>query len=223
MLEVTGIEKRYRGRTILKNVSFRANPGECIGIVGGNGCGKTTLLSVLAGIRKPDRGSIRIDGQEALGRHRLLEEKIAYVPQENPLIPELTAFDNYRLWFRGKRREMKRDLECGVGHVLSVDRFLKTQAGRLSGGEKKRLSIAAALSGRADILILDEPGAALDLEAKEQILTYIRSYVKAGGTVLLTSHEMGEIGACTTLYVLKDGVLVPTEAGLSARELIQRF
>ena len=92
-----------------------------------------------------------------------------------------------------------------------------------AGGEKKRLSIAAALSGRADILILDEPGAALDLEAKEQILTYIRSYVKAGGTVLLTSHEMGEIGACTTLYVLKDGVLVPTEAGLSARELIQRF
>ena len=222
MLEVTGIEKRYRGRTILKNVSFRANPRECIGIVGGNGCGKT-LLSILAGIRKPDRGSIRIDGQEALGRHRLLEEKIAYVPQENPLIPELTAFDNYRLWFRGKRREMERDLECGVGHVLGVDRFLKTQAGRLSGGEKKRLSIAAALSGRADILILDEPGAALDLEAKEQILTYIRSYVKAGGTVLLTSHEMGEIGACTTLYVLKDGVLVPTEAGLSARELIQRF
>ena len=222
MLEVTGIEKRYRGRTILKNVSFRANPGACIGIVGGNGCGKTTLLSILAGIRKPDRGSIRIDGQEALGRHRLLEEK-SPMCSGNPLIPELTAFDNYRLWFRGKRREMERDLECGVGRVLGVDRFLKTQAGRLSGGEKKRLSIAAALSGRADILILDEPGAALDLEAKEQILTYIRSYVKAGGTVLLTSHEMGEIGACTTLYVLKDGVLVPTEAGLSARELIQRF
>lgn len=223
MLEVTGIEKRYRRRTILKDISFQADAGECIGIVGGNGCGKTTLLSILAGIRKPDRGSIRLDGQEALGRHRLLEEKIAYVPQENPLIPELTAFDNYRLWFRGKRREMERDLECGVGHALGVDRFLKTQAGRLSGGEKKRLSIAAALSGRADILILDEPGAALDLEAKEQILTYIRSYVKAGGTVLLTSHEMGEIEACTKLYVLKDGVLVPTEAGLSARELIRRF
>ena len=208
---------------LIEDFNLSVKPGQRVAIVGPTGCGKTTLLSILAGIRKPDRGSIRIDGQEALGRHRLLEEKIAYVPQENPLIPELTAFDNYRLWFRGKRREMERDLECGVGHVLGVDRFLKTQAGRLSGGEKKRLSIAAALSGRADILILDEPGAALDLEAKEQILTYIRSYVKAGGTVLLTSHEMGEIGACTTLYVLKDGVLVPTEAGLSARELIQRF
>ena len=98
MLEVTGIEKRYRGRTILKNVSFRANPGECIGIVGGNGCGKTTLLSILAGIRKPDRGSIRIDGQEALGRHRLLEEKIAYVPQENPLIGAVIASLIYQLF-----------------------------------------------------------------------------------------------------------------------------
>lgn len=223
MIEVTGIEKRYRRRSILKDITFRAEPGDCIGIVGGNGCGKTTLLSILAGIRKPDRGSIRIDGQEALGRHRILEEKIAYVPQENPLIPELTALDNYRLWFRGKHREMERDLESGVGRALGVNRFLKTQAGRLSGGEKKRLSIAAALSGRADILILDEPGAALDLEAKEQILTYIRSYVKAGGTVILTSHEMGEIEICTGLYILKEGVLIPAKTGLSARELIERF
>ncbi len=76
MLEVTGIEKRYRRRTILKDISFQAAAGECIGIVGGNGCGKTTLLSILAGIHRPDRGSIRIDGQEALGRHRLLEKKL---------------------------------------------------------------------------------------------------------------------------------------------------
>ena len=102
MLEVTGIEKRYRGRTILKDVSFRANPGNASGL-----CGRKWMMArrrcsrLLAGIRKPDRGSIRIDGQEALGRHRLLEEKIAYVPQENPLIPELTAFDNYRLVVAG--------------------------------------------------------------------------------------------------------------------------
>ena len=112
---------------------------------------------------------------------------------------------------------MRRRSCAGCGPIL------ENAGGTAFRRREKRLSIAAALSGRADILILDEPGAALDLEAKEQILTYIRSYVKAGGTVLLTSHEMGEIGACTTLYVLKDGVLVPTEAGLSARELIQRF
>lgn len=223
MLEIKNIEKRYRRRIILDKVSFVAKPGQCIGILGGNGCGKTTLLSIIAGIQKPDRGSISIDGCQAAGKYRLLEEKIAYVPQENPLIPELTALDNYRLWFRGKRKDMERDLECGVGRALGIDKFLKTRAGRLSGGEKKRLSIAAALSGRADILIMDEPGAALDLEAKEQILTYVRTYVKAGGTVLLTSHEMEEIQACTDLYILKNGMLVSTKQGLSAAELVKLF
>lgn len=223
MLEIKNIEKRYHRRMILDKVSLEAKPGQCIGILGGNGCGKTTLLSILAGIRKPDCGSILIDGQEAVGKHHLFEEKIAYVPQENPLIPELSALDNYRLWFRGRRKDMDRDLECGVGRALGVDRFLKTRAGRLSGGEKKRLSIAAALSGRAEILILDEPGAALDLGVKEQILTYIRSYVKAGGTVLLTSHEMGEIRECTDVYILKNGKINPTCSGLSASELVNLF
>ena len=103
MIEVSHVSAGYGGQDVLKDLSFSLPQGENLAILGPNGCGKTTLLSILAGIRKPDRGSIRIDGQEALGRHRLLEEKIAYVPQENPLIPELTAFDNYRLWFRGKR------------------------------------------------------------------------------------------------------------------------
>ncbi len=148
MLEVTGIEKRYRGRTILKMSLFRANPGECIGIVGGKWMRQDDAALDPRGDPQAGSGSIRIDGQEALGRHRLLEEeKIAYVPQENPLIPELTAFDNYRLWF-GENGGDGQDLECGVGRVLGVDRFLKTQAGRLSGGEKKRLSIAAALRTR---------------------------------------------------------------------------
>ena len=211
MLEVTGIEKRYRGRTILKDVSFRANPGECIGIVGGNGCGKTTLLSILAGIRKPDRGSIRIDGQEALGRHRLLEEKIAYVPQENPLIPELTAFDNYRLWFRGKRREMERDLECGVGRVLGVDRFLKTQAGRLSGGEKKKAEILQLLMLRPSLAILDETDSGLDVDAVRTVSRGVEEYQKnKKGALLIITHSTRILEALKVdaTHILADGRMV---------------
>ena len=194
MLEVTGIEKRYRGRTILKNVSFRANPGECIGIVGGNGCGKTTLLSILAGIRKPDRGSIRIDGQEALGRHRLLEENIAYVPQENPLIPELTARDNYRLWFKGDKAELERDLEEGVGKFLGLTEFLGTPAGKLSGGQKRRVAIAGVLAMRPEMMILDEPTAGLDPQGRDEILDQIeRLNRRYGLTILLVSHSMEDV------------------------------
>ena len=123
MLEVKGISKHYKNKQILNGISCAAGPGQCVGIAGGNGCGKTTLLSILAGVNRPDRGSICFDGVEAVGNRKVFERNAAYVPQENPLIPELTAFDNYRLWFRGKRREMERDLECGVGRVLGVDRF----------------------------------------------------------------------------------------------------
>lgn len=223
MLEVKDIYKKYGKRTILQGVTFQAGSGECIGIVGGNGCGKTTLLSILAGVNRPDRGSVCFDGVEAVGKRGIFERCAAYVPQENPLIPELTAYDNYRLWFRGDKKRMEEDLRSGVGKRLGVSGFLSVPAGKLSGGQKKRLSIASALTDEAGVLIMDEPGAALDLAAKEEILSYIKEYRAQGGTVVLTSHEMAELSVCTSLYILKEGRLFPAEPGITAAELIQRF
>lgn len=223
MLEVTKICKSFRGKQILKGASFTAAPGVCTGIAGGNGCGKTTLLSIVAGVSRPDSGSVCFDGREAVGNKKLFDKNAAYVPQENPIIPELSAGDNFKLWYRGDRKSMEEDLESGVAKALGLPEFLHTPAGRLSGGQKKRLSIASALSNRASVLILDEPGAALDLAAKEQILTYLRNFTRQGGTVVLTSHEMGELSLCDSLYILKDGVLVPCAPGLSPEELIRRF
>ena len=88
---------------------------------------------------------------------------------------------------------------------------------------KKRLSIACALSNRAPVLIMDEPGAALDLECKEAIRQYLQDYRKKGGTVVLTSHEMEELSLCTRMYVLKNGNLTEIAGGLSAGELIGLF
>lgn len=223
MLEVKGISKHYKNKQILNGISFAAGPGQCVGIAGGNGCGKTTLLSILAGVNRPDRGSICFDGVEAVGNRKVFERNAAYVPQENPLIPELTACDNYRLWFKGDKAELERDLEEGVGKFLGLTEFLGTPAGKLSGGQKKRLSIASALSNQASLLIMDEPGAALDLEAKEEILTYIRNYLKNGGTVILTSHETQELSICTKLFVMKKGLLMPVTEKLSAAELVLLF
>lgn len=223
MLEVREIVKHYKKKQILNGISLKAEPGQCIGIAGGNGCGKTTLLSILAGVNQPDKGSILFDGVEAVGNRRVFEKNAAYVPQENPLIPELTARDNYRLWFKGNKKEMERDLEEGVGKFLRLSEFLDTPAGKLSGGQKKRLSIASALSNQASLLIMDEPGAALDLGAKEEILTYTRNYLKRGGTVILTSHEIGELSVCTQLYVMKGGALTPVSEKISAGELAALF
>lgn len=223
MLEVTGLCKSYGKQQILKDIAFTAQPGSCTGIIGSNGCGKTTLLSILAGAVKADRGSIRYQGKEAVGAPAVFAREAAYVPQENPLIDELTVRDNLSLWYRGSRRELEQDLKTGGAAMLGIPEMLKKPVSKLSGGMKKRLSIACALSNHAATLILDEPGAALDLECKADIRVYLRRYMENGGTVILTSHEMTELSLCTQLYVLKEGRLYPHSPGLTEHQMIALF
>ena len=93
MLEISGICKSYRRQVILEGVELTVEPGDCVGIVGYNGCGKTTLLSIISGALKADKGSIVFNGRQAVGRPRVFAEEAAYVPQENPLMEELTVRD----------------------------------------------------------------------------------------------------------------------------------
>lgn len=223
MLEVTGLCKAYRAHQVLSEVSLTAAPGDCVGIVGSNGCGKTTLLSLLAGAVRADCGSIRFHGREAVGHAKVFYEEAAYVPQENPLIGELSVKDNLSLWYRGSRTRMEEDLKSGPAAMLGIREMLKKPVSTLSGGMKKRLSIACALSNHASVLILDEPGAALDLECKADIRRYLEGYQKNGGTILLTSHELSELSLCSVMYVLKDGKLRQIEKRLGEEELIREF
>ena len=223
MLEISGICKSYRRQVILEGVELTVEPGDCLGIVGYNGCGKTTLLSIISGALKADKGSIVFNGRQAVGRPRVFAEEAAYVPQENPLMEELTVRDNLLLWYRGSRKGMEEDLKNGAAAMLGVDKMLNRTAGKLSGGMKKRVSIACALSNHAPVLIMDEPGAALDLECKELIRNYLREYMAGGGAVVLTSHELAELALCTQMHVLRQGRLTKIENGLSANELISQF
>ena len=163
------------------------------------------------------------NGRQAVGRPRVFAEEAAYVPQENPLMEELTVRDNLLLWYRGSRKGMEEDLKNGAAAMLGVDKMLNRTAGKLSGGMKKRVSIACALSNHAPVLIMDEPGAALDLECKELIRNYLREYMAGGGAVVLTSHELAELALCTQMHVLRRGRLTKIENGLSANELISQF
>ncbi len=208
----------YGRHRILENVDIDLAPGECVGIVGANGCGKTTLLSILAGARKGKKGSILIDGKATFKAH-----PAAYVPQENPLVEELSVRDNLLLWYKGDRKKMEKDLADGPAAILGIPQMLKKTAGQLSGGMKKRLSIACSLASGSRYLIMDEPGAALDLECKEIIRRYLKDYIKQGGAVLLTSHELEELSVCTKMYVLKQGHLKELPLGLTAEELIKNF
>lgn len=207
MLEVSGIYKKFKKRQILNGASFTAVPGQCVGHCRGQRMRKNDAFINSGGGEPAGSGKYPLRREEAVGRRSVFEKRAAYVPQENPLIPELTARDNFALWYKGDKKKMERDLAQGVAKTLGISQFLDVPAGKLSGGQKKRLSIAAALSNQASLLIMDEPGAALDLGAKEEILHYIHTFTQGGGTVILTSHEMPELQACSALYILKQGVL----------------
>lgn len=208
MIEVKNISKRYRN-TVLDDISFTAEKGQCIGIIGANGCGKTTLLSIMAGVNKAQSGKIYYNNELA-DRKSVFKKYIAYVPQENPLIDELTTKDNLLLWL-GSNRKIKDGFENGVLKDLGIDEFLNKQVNELSGGMKRRLSIGISLSNNAPIMLLDEPGSSLDIYGKQEVNSYISNYVKNGGTVVMSTHDRDEIDLCTKLYKIEDGILKECE------------
>lgn len=206
-IQIKHIAKSYRKKEVLKDIDLTVTAGSCIGILGSNGSGKSTLLSVLAGILPADSGAFCCDGKDLLTQPKRRAKLVGYVPQGTPLMEELTAWDNLRLWY--DREELQKELSEGVLKLLGIDEFLKVPVSKMSGGMKKRLSIGCAVSKHPPVLLLDEPTAALDLPCKERIAAYLRQYKAAGGILLLTTHDVMELQLCDAWYIIKDGVLVP--------------
>lgn len=204
-IELLGIQKAYKRKVVLENVSLTAEEGSCVGILGGNGCGKSTLLSILAGVQRADGGSFLCDGENLFQNTKLRNAILSYVPQGNPLIEELNAWDNLRMWY--DRRTLQRELEQGVLALLGINDFLKVPVHKMSGGMKKRLAIGCAVVAKPRILLLDEPSAALDLVCKEKIYNYFEAYKAEGGILLLATHDLQELALCDQCYILKQGML----------------
>ncbi len=217
-IEVKRVEKNYRKREVLKGVSFEAESGMCVGILGGNGTGKTTLLSVLAGVQQPDQGEFLWNGTDLFRDRRLRAEVTGYVPQGTPLLEELTAWDNLLLWY--DRTALQRELSEGVLAMLGITEFVRMRVSRLSGGMKKRLSIGCAVAHSPGLLLLDEPSSAIDLICKERIFTYFRQFKAKGGILFLATHDVQELELCDQWYILKDGVLLPYHYDGNVRRLV---
>ena len=218
---VRDIRKSYGRHAVLRGVSFDAERGEAIGIVGANGSGKSTLLRTLAGILKPQGGRFLWEGSDLLRSRAALEQTVAYVPQGTPLIEELSALDNLRLWYASDA--LHASLEGGMLRELGIQEFLKTPASRLSGGMRKRLSIGCAISRDPRILLQDEPTAALDLAARERLLSYFFSFRERGGLVLLATHDLRELATCSRCLMLRGGVAEPYDFDGDALKLAQEL
>ena len=201
MIEVQHISKKYGKKQILNDISFQVNQGERVVIVGKNGSGKTTLLRIMSGIIKADAGEIRYFGESINKHSKVFRKYCGYVPQENPLIEELSVGDNLLLW--SKNKHIRED----IIKRFQLQDMQKTKVAKLSGGMKRRLSIACAFLQQPAILLLDEPTTALDLYYKADILKCLEDYQKNGGVVLMTSHDETEILNADRCFIMSAGQL----------------
>ena len=199
MIKIQHLTKKYKQKIILNEVSLEAKPGECICIVGPNGSGKTTLISVLAGVLKPDCGEITIFGENVKKNPKAFAKYCGYVPQVGGVIEELSVLDNLKFFATNKETIQDTMTE------FDLEPLIKKRVSKLSGGMKRRLAIACAVVNKPSILIMDEPTAALDMDYKNSVYSYLQAYQKRGGIVVIASHEAREIQMADVVYCLEMG------------------
>ncbi len=189
-VRVVGLRKAYAGREILAGVSFEVRRGELFALLGPNGAGKTTTVEILEGYRRPDGGSARVLGLDPGRDARGLRPRIGLMLQEGGIDNRTTPREVLRLYARFYRdpEDPDRLLEA-----VDLGAVAGTRYRRLSGGEKQRLALALALLGRPELLVLDEPTAGMDPAAKQATRERIAALRAAGTTILLTTHELGDV------------------------------
>jgi ABC-2 type transport system ATP-binding protein len=194
-LAASDLVKRYGEREALRGVSLSAGRGELVAVIGPNGAGKTTLLSILAGIQRPDEGTVSVT-----------PDKVGWVPQQPALYGKLTVAENLMLFAR---------LERVAEPEASVDRMIELtdlrdraddQVATLSGGNRQRVNIAIGLLAAPDVLLLDEPSSALDPRQRERLWEFIVRLASEGTTVIFATHHIPEADRyASQLIVLADG------------------
>jgi len=211
LIEVRGVNKKYRGRKALKDITFDVREGEVLGIIGPNGAGKTTLISLLATINRPESGSIHISGVDILKDPGKIRASLGYVPQENALYPMLTAYENLDFWagIYGVDKKDKKEKIDIVLRLLRLEDRKDDKVRTFSGGMKKRLNIAASLLHDPGILIMDEPTAGVDILSRVTIADLILELKKSGRTIIITSHHVDDLeDICDRIIVLREGNLL---------------
>jgi ABC-2 type transport system ATP-binding protein len=214
LVEARNLRKTYRGRVVVDGVDLLLERGETVAIIGPNGAGKSTTLDIILGLKKADGGTVRFWRPDPLGR-------IGVQLQQTPFFPGLGALENLKLFasfYRVKLTEARaRELLelCGLADATG------TEASRLSGGQQKRLAIAASLVHDPELVFLDEPTAALDPKARKEVHALIGKLAKSGTTVVFTSHDMEEVHRLAARVVMIRQGRIAAEG--APEELCARF
>jgi lipooligosaccharide transport system ATP-binding protein len=207
-IEVSNISKHYGERAVVDNLSFTVNAGRCYGLLGPNGAGKTTTLRMLLGMTLPDSGAIRVCGEPVPERARHARMRLGVVPQFDNLDPDFTVRENLIVFARyfGIGPKAARALVAPLLEFARLETRENARVGELSGGMRRRLTMARALVNDPDVLIMDEPTTGLDPQARHLIWERLRSLLARGKTILLTTHFMEEAERlCDELCIVDGG------------------
>jgi len=209
-IEVNNLAKRFKNALAVNNISFKINKGTIIGLLGPNGCGKSTTIGMMLGLIKPTSGTVVINGQNIENNRTSLLEKMNFISPYIELPKKLTVEENLKVYGRLYGVKNLEDKISEIMEKLNLTEFKKRKTGELSSGQKNRVSLAKALVNDPEILLLDEPTASLDPDVGDKIRTFIEDFAsKKGATILLASHNMNEVERlCHEVMMMKDGKII---------------
>lgn len=222
MLSLSGVAKSFAGRQVVRGLDLELRPGECFGLLGPNGAGKTTTLRLILGLTEPDAGSIDVLGFQVPVQSRQARLRVGVVPQLDNLDPDFTLYENLLVYGRyfglaaDALAERIPELLAFAGLEDRHDSKIQT----LSGGMKRRLTLARSLINNPDLLLMDEPTTGLDPQARHLIWARLKNLVSVGKTILLTTHFMDEAERlCDRIVIMDHGRVIAHGTPI---ELIER-
>jgi ABC-2 type transport system ATP-binding protein len=220
VLSVRGIEKSYGKIVALRGASIDVAAGSIVSLLGRNGAGKSTLLAIVAGLLKPDSGSVVIDGIDVLAQPKKLSGMVGIAPQNTGIYPPLTVRENLEFFgeLAGLKRNDRRNRANEVAEQLGLAALLDRGAGKLSGGEARRLHTGCALVHRPKLLMLDEPTVGADVTTRIQLIDAVKVLASEGAAVVYTTHYLPEVESLDAdIVIIENGTVL---ASGSKRELM---
>ncbi len=211
VIAAKGLVKKYNGKSAVKGINFSVKQRECFGILGPNGAGKSSIAKMIYCFSPVTQGDLFVLGMNVREKQRSIKERLGVVPQENNLDTDLTVIENlivYGSFFKIPTRMVQEKSEEMLDFFELLD-YKNEKVDKLSGGMKRRLTIARALINSPQILILDEPTTGLDPQARHLVWQRLRRLKEQGVTLLLTTHYMDEAEhLCDRLVVIDEGVIL---------------
>jgi ABC-2 type transport system ATP-binding protein len=210
VIEVKNINKQYGNTEAVKNLNFKINKGSIVGLLGPNGCGKSTTIGMMLGLIKPTSGEVIINNKNIESNRTNILQKMNFISPYIELPKKLTIEENLKVYGRMYGVKNLKDKIFQLMEKLNLSEFKKRKTGELSSGQKNRVSLAKALINEPEILLLDEPTASLDPDVGDYVRSIIEDFSSDNTkTILIASHNMNEVERlCDEVMMMKDGEVI---------------